>query len=57
MCIRDSPNGFFNDEAYTVQFEISSDSAWEVVGNAVNGMDEYILTQEYICLLYTSRCV
>ena len=44
----DGPNGFFNDEAYTVQFEISSDSAWEVVGNAVNGMDEYILTQEYI---------
>ncbi|WP_270849344.1 MSCRAMM family protein [Ruthenibacterium lactatiformans] len=44
----EGPNGFFNDEAYTVQFEISSDSAWEVVGNAVNGMDEYILTQEYI---------
>lgn len=44
----EGPNGFFNDEAYTVQFEISSDAAWEVVGNAVNGMDEYILTQEYI---------
>ena len=44
----EGPNGFFNDEAYKVQFEISSDSAWEVVGNAVNGMDEYILTQEYI---------
>lgn len=44
----EGPNGYFNDEAYTVQFEISSDSAWEVVGNAVNGMDEYILTQEYI---------
>lgn len=44
----EGPNGFFNDEAYTVQFEISSDSAWEVLGNAVNGMDEYILTQEYI---------
>lgn len=44
----EGPDGFFNDEAYTVQFEISSDSAWEVVGNAVNGMDEYILTQEYI---------
>lgn len=44
----EGPNGFFNDEAYTVQFEISSDSAWEVIGNAVNGMDEYILTQEYI---------
>ena len=42
------PNGFFNDTAYWVEFEISSDSAWEVVGNAVNGMDEYILTQEYI---------
>ena len=44
----EGPNGFFNNEAYTVQFEISSDAAWEVVGNAVNGMDEYILTQEYI---------
>lgn len=42
------PNGFFNDEQYSVEFEISSDSAWEVIGNAVNGMDEYILTQEYI---------
>lgn len=44
----EGPNGFFNDEQYTVEFEISSDSAWEVIGNAVNGMDEYILTQEYI---------
>ena len=44
----EGPNGFFNDEQYSVEFEISSDSAWEVVGNAVNGMDEYILTQEYI---------
>lgn len=43
----EGPNGFFNDEQYSVEFEISSDSAWEVVGNAVNGMDEYILTQEY----------
>ena len=44
----EGPNGFFNDEQYSVEFEISSDSAWEVIGNAVNGMDEYILTQEYI---------
>ena len=44
----EGPNGFFNDEQYSVEFEISSDSAWEVVGNAVNDMDEYILTQEYI---------
>lgn len=43
----EGPNGFFNDEQYSVEFEISSDSAWEVVGNAVNDMDEYILTQEY----------
>ena len=44
----EGPNGFFNDVQYSVEFEISSDSAWEVVGNAVNDMDEYILTQEYI---------
>lgn len=44
----EGPNGFYNDKQYSVEFEISSDSAWEVVGNAVNGMDEYILTQEYI---------
>lgn len=44
----EGPNGFFNDKQYSVEFEISSDSAWEVVGNAVNGMDEYILTQEYL---------
>ena len=44
----EGPNGFFNDEQYSVEFEISSNSAWEVIGNAVNDMDEYILTQEYI---------
>lgn len=44
----EGPNGFYNDKQYSVEFEISSDSAWEVVGNAINGMDEYILTQEYI---------
>lgn len=44
----EGPNGFFNDVQYSVEFEVSSDSAWEVVGNAVNDMDEYILTQEYV---------
>ena len=41
------PEGYFNDPAYYVKFEIKSDRVWQVVGNATNDMDEYIVEEKY----------
>ena len=41
------PEGYFNDPAYSVEFEIKSDRVWQVVGNATNDIDEYIVTEKY----------
>ena len=41
------PEGYFNDSAYSVEFEIKSDRVWQVVGNATNDMDEYIVEEKY----------
>ena len=41
------PEGYYNDPAYLVEFEIKSDRVWQVVGNATNDMDEYIVTEKY----------
>lgn len=41
------PEGYYNDSAYLVEFEIKSDRVWQVVGNATNDMDEYIVTEKY----------
>ena len=41
------PEGYYNDPAYAVEFEIKSDRVWQVVGNATNDMDEYIVTEKY----------
>ena len=41
------PEGYYNDPAYSVEFEIKSDRAWQVVGNATNDMDEYIVEEKY----------
>ena len=41
------PEGYFNDSVYSVEFEIKSDRVWQVVGNATNDMDEYIVTEKY----------
>ena len=41
------PEGYYNDPAYSVEFEIKSDRVWQVVGNAANDMDEYIVTEKY----------
>lgn len=41
------PKGYYNDPAYSVEFEIKSDRVWQVVGNAANDMDEYIVTEKY----------
>ena len=41
------PEGYYNDSAYSMEFEIKSDRVWQVVGNATNDMDEYIVTEKY----------
>ena len=41
------PEGYYNAPAYSVEFEIKSDRVWQVVGNATNDMDEYIVTEKY----------
>ena len=41
------PEDYFNDPAYAVKFEIKSDRVWQVVGNATNDMDEYIVVEKY----------
>ena len=43
----EGPEGFFNDEQYNVVFELTSERVWEVIGNATDDMDDYILTEEY----------
>ena len=43
----EGPEGFFNDEQYNVVFELTSERVWEVVGNATDDMDDYIITEEY----------
>ena len=52
------PEGYFNDSTYSVEFEIKSDRVWQVVGNATNDMDEYIVTEKYcnqMCI--RDRCI
>lgn len=41
------PQGFYNDPKYCVDFEITSERVWQVVGNATDDMDDYIITEEY----------
>ncbi len=41
------PEGYYNDPAYSVEFEIKSDRVWQVVGNATDDMDEYIVEEKY----------
>ena len=41
------PEGYYNDPAYSVEFEIKSDRVWQVIGNATDDMDEYIVTEKY----------
>lgn len=43
----EGPEGFFNDTAYNVVFELTSERVWQVEGNATDDMDDYILTEEY----------
>ena len=43
----EGPNGFYLDEQYDVVFELTSETAWEVIGNEFDDMDTYIITKEY----------
>lgn len=43
----EGPEGFFNDTAYNVVFELTSERVWQVEGNAADDMDDYILTEDY----------
>ena len=43
----EGPEGFFNDEQYNVVFELTSERVWEVVGNATDDMDDFVITEEY----------
>ena len=43
----EGPEGFFNDEQYNVVFELTCERVWEVVGNATDDMDDFIITEEY----------
>ena len=43
----EGPEGFFNDTAYNVVFELTSERVWQVEGNATDDMDDYIITEEY----------
>ena len=43
----EGPEGFFNDTAYNVVFELTSERVWQVEGNATDDMDCFIITEEY----------
>ena len=43
----EGPTGFFNDTAYNVVFELTSERVWQVEGNATNDMDDLVITEEY----------
>lgn len=42
------PEGYFNDESYYVDFEITSERIYEVIGSSADGMDDYIVTERYV---------
>lgn len=41
------PEGFFNDEQYCVEFELTSERVWQVDGNSTDDMDLYVITETY----------
>ena len=41
------PEGYYNDDAYHVDFEISSGCAFEVIGSSADAMDNYIVSAKY----------
>ena len=43
----EGPRGYFNDCQYNVVFELTSDRVYQVSGGSANGMDDYVVTENY----------
>lgn len=41
------PRGYFNDRQYNVVFELTSDRVYQVSGGSADGMDDYVITENY----------
>ena len=39
--------GYFNDRQYNVVFELTSDRVYQVSGGSADGMDDYVVTENY----------
>ena len=39
--------GYFNDRQYNVVFELTSDRVYQVSGGSADGMDDYVITENY----------
>ena len=43
----EGPHGYFNDRQYNVVFELTSDRVYQVSGGSADGMDDYVVTENY----------
>ena len=43
----EGPRGYFNDRQYNVVFELTSDRVYQVCGGSADGMDDYVVTENY----------
>lgn len=43
----EGPRGYFNDRQYNVVFELTSDRVYQVSGSSADGMDDYVIAENY----------
>ena len=43
----EGPRGYFNDRRYNVVFELTSGRVYQVSGGSADGMDDYVITENY----------
>ena len=43
----EGPRGYFNDRQYNIVFELTSDRVYQVSGGSADGMDDYVVTENY----------
>ena len=43
----EGPRGYFNDRQYNLVFELTSDRVYQVSGGSADGMDDYVITENY----------
>ena len=43
----EGPRGYFNNRQYNVVFELTSDRVYQVSGGSADGMDDYVVTENY----------